>query len=237
LKNFLLPVTTDGEIDFAYMENYIRELEAARVRELEAYLKVTRLSDYKLTDDDLQFMRSEIKYKNFQIGKLFDIFTGRDVIIGRTSEGSIPLISHQHDDNGISKFINRLNDRVLFNAKETIALADRGVFWASVQNQDFYIGTRVKALVFKDGVKSREIRLFFVTAINKLQILFTDYLTNATDTLPDLEINLPVDNNGNPDYEYMTRFILIQQKLAIKNVAEWKDRELNAYRAVITKFN
>ncbi|MDR1912066.1 MAG: restriction endonuclease subunit S, partial [Helicobacteraceae bacterium] len=59
-----LPVTSSGEIDFAYMESYIRELEIARIRELEiarireleAYLKVTGLTDYKLTADDRQFL-------------------------------------------------------------------------------------------------------------------------------------------------------------------------------------
>jgi hypothetical protein len=49
-----LPVTSGGDIDFAYMENYIRELEAVRIRELEAYLQVTGLSNYNLTDEDLQ---------------------------------------------------------------------------------------------------------------------------------------------------------------------------------------
>ena len=44
-----LPVDEDGEIDFPYMEKRIRELEAERIRELEAYLKVTGLSDYTLT--------------------------------------------------------------------------------------------------------------------------------------------------------------------------------------------
>lgn len=44
-----LPVDENGKIDFPYMENRIRELEAERIRELEAYLKVTGLSDYTLT--------------------------------------------------------------------------------------------------------------------------------------------------------------------------------------------
>ena len=43
-----LPVDENGKIDFPYMENRIRELEAERIRELEAYLKVTGLSDYTL---------------------------------------------------------------------------------------------------------------------------------------------------------------------------------------------
>lgn len=43
-----LPINKDGTIAFEFMENYIRELEAERIRELEVYLEVTGLKDYKL---------------------------------------------------------------------------------------------------------------------------------------------------------------------------------------------
>jgi hypothetical protein len=43
-----LPITATGEIDFRKMEE--------RIRELEAYLKVTGLSDYVLTDEDKQVL-------------------------------------------------------------------------------------------------------------------------------------------------------------------------------------
>ena len=41
--------TQNGEIAFDYMEAYIKELEADRVKELEAYLIATGLKDYTLT--------------------------------------------------------------------------------------------------------------------------------------------------------------------------------------------
>lgn len=66
------------------------------------------------------------------------------------------------------KNIKRLEGRRLFEYDKTIALADRGVFYATTQIEDFHIGTRVKALAFKDGAKNEEVRLFFVTAINML---------------------------------------------------------------------
>ena len=47
-----LPIDKNGKIDFPYMENRIRELEAERIRELEAYLKVTGLSDTILTAEE-----------------------------------------------------------------------------------------------------------------------------------------------------------------------------------------
>ena len=48
---FKVPVK-NGVIDFAFMENFIAELEAERIAELEAYLKVTGLSDYILTEEE-----------------------------------------------------------------------------------------------------------------------------------------------------------------------------------------
>ena len=47
-----LPVLTNGEIAFEYMESYIKELEAERLEELEAYLLTTGLKDYKLTEQE-----------------------------------------------------------------------------------------------------------------------------------------------------------------------------------------
>lgn len=43
-----LPVK-NGEIDFDFMEAYVRELEEERVRELSAYLKVSGLDNYELS--------------------------------------------------------------------------------------------------------------------------------------------------------------------------------------------
>ena len=151
-----------------------------------------------------------VKYKAFKIGGksgLFDIATGRDVIISTTEVGNIPLISHQHENNGITKYVKRIPNRRLFNYKKTIALADRGVFYATTQCEDFHIGTRVKALIFKQGEMSEKTRLFFVSAINKLQVLFKDYLTNATDKLPNLEIMLPINSDEEIDYKYMENYI------------------------------
>ena len=164
-----------------------------------------------------------------RIDKLFSIATGRDIIIGRTREGNVPLISHQHDNNGISKRIGQIADRRLFDYETTLPLADRGVFLATTQAENFHIGTRVKALTFLNGKQSENVRLYFVTAINKLQILFTEYLTNATDNLPNLEISVPIDSNGAIDYGFMETYISAVKKQVIGRLKEFIEREHKAY--------
>lgn len=215
----------------------VQELEAERVRELEAYLKAAGFADCTLTSDERESLNNllggVIRNKKVKIKDLFNIATGRDIIIGRTNSGNIPLISHQHDNNGISKRIDKINDRRVFNHKSTIALADRGVFLATTQAENFHIGTRVKAVTFLEGEKSENVRLYFTTAINKLQILFTEYLTNATDSLPDLHISLPVNDNDEIDYAFMETYISAIKKQTIARLIEFIKCEKEAYRIAI----
>lgn len=49
---------SDYEIAFSYMESYIKELEAERLEELEAYLKVTGLSDYTLSQKEKDALKA-----------------------------------------------------------------------------------------------------------------------------------------------------------------------------------
>lgn len=221
-----LPISQNGDIDYDFMETFIQKMEQTHIQEMDAYLKAIGFDDCKLTEEEKNTIKSlsNKKFIDFEIGLLFDINTGRDVIIGRIEDGTIPLISHQHDNNGISKRIKQLNYRILFDHTKTISLADRGVFYATTQAEDFHIGTRVKALTFKDGMHEETIRLFFVTAINKLQILFKDYLVNATDKLPYLKIKLPVTSTGDIDYKFMEVYIRAQEKLAIQRIKDWQEK-------------
>lgn len=236
-KRLSLPITQEGEIDFDYMENYIRELERERISELETYLQVAGLTDTDLTDEELsainKFRGGGRKWKEYQINSLFMIATGRDIIISNVKDGDIPLISHKNDDNGVVKYIQNLNNRRIFDYRTTLSLADRGVFYATTQNKDFHIGTRVKALTFKDGIQDETVRLFFVTSINKLQILFKEYLDNATDKLPIQKIQLPVDNKGEIDYRFMEKYIRAIEKQCIKHVIVWKDKIIKTTKEVV----
>ena len=66
-ENYIQLPTQNGEIAFDYMEAYIKELEADRVKELEAYLIATGLKDYTLTAAEqtaLETFEKSIKINN-----------------------------------------------------------------------------------------------------------------------------------------------------------------------------
>lgn len=234
------------DIDFHFMEKFIAELEQCRLAELEAYLKATGLSNTTLSNDEENALNvfnnsgggntsCGLTWQSFKLGDLFEIYTGRDIIIGQTQQGDIPLVSHQHENNGITKTIKEIHNRTIFNHKQTIALADRGVFLATTQSKDFHIGTRVKALVFKNGEQDKKTRLFFTTCINKNQIMFLDYSSNATNKLPNLTISLPTTKNGEIDFHFMHTFINALMKQTIQSVVQYSSAKIQATKEAISQ--
>ncbi|WRE79821.1 restriction endonuclease subunit S [Helicobacter pylori] len=242
------------DIDFDFMEKFIAELEQCRLAELEqcrlaeleAYLKATGLENTTLSSDEENALNvfnnsmggntpCGLTWQSFKLGDLFEIYTGRDIIIGQTQQGDIPLVSHQHENNGITKTIKEIHNRTIFNYKQTIALADRGVFLATTQNKDFHIGTRVKALVFKNGEQDKKTRLFFTTCINKNQIMFLDYSSNATNKLPNLMISLPTNPHGKIDFHFMHTLINALMKQTIQGVAQYCGAKIQATKEVISQ--
>lgn len=174
---------TLDDIDFDFMEKFIAELEQCRLAEFQAYLKATGLENTTLSSDEENALNvfnnsiggntpCDLTWQRFRLGDLFEIYTGRDIIIGQTQQGDIPLVSHQHENNGITKTIKEIHNRTIFNYKQTIALADRGVFLATTQNKDFHIGTRVKALVFKNGEQDKKLDYFLQLVLIKIRLCF-----------------------------------------------------------------
>ncbi|WP_139542627.1 restriction endonuclease subunit S [Helicobacter pylori] len=234
------------DIDFDFMEKFIAELEQCRLAELQAYLKATGLENTTLSSDEENALNvfnnsgggntpCGLTWQSFRLGDLFEIYTGRDIIIGQTQQGDIPLVSHQHENNGITKTIKEIHNRTIFNHKQTIALADRGVFLATTQNKDFHIGTRVKALVFKNGEQDKKTRLFFITCINKNQIMFLDYSSNATNKLPNLMISLPTNQHGGIDFNFMHTLINALMKQTIQGVVQYSSAKIQATKEAISQ--
>lgn len=215
-----LPVKSlkDTEPDWDYMEQYIKQIEKKAILLVkEQNEKDIVLLKELVGQDEGSDISEDVELVPLKVGDIFNINTGGDLILGKTTEGKIPVVSHQNSNNGVSKRVSKIFERTIFDCKTTIALADRGTFFASVQQEDFYIGTRVKALSIKNkDIVTKNILLYLATSINKHSVIFEKYSDNATSKLPELEIYLPVNKNASelvPDWttieEYMKH---IQQK-------------------------
>ena len=78
-QKLVLPVK-DGEIDYDFMESFIAELEAQRIAELSAYLKVSGFDNYELSDEELYALQKFAEFGDdnwgtYTVGNLFEKVT------------------------------------------------------------------------------------------------------------------------------------------------------------------
>lgn len=189
-------------------------------------------------------------WQPFRIDRLFDIYTGGDLIMGDIEEGKIPIASNSSENNNIAAYTEYIEGRKLFDHTKSISVADRGKFWAFIQPKDFYLATRVKGLVCKDNISLNEYQMSFVVSVLNQESFKFSYGRNCCAHLPDVEIFLPVQHNADgspvvdissrwsnkgfiPDWQFMEDYIksLHHKPLTTKNkpgqvpdlkVSEWK---------------
>lgn len=229
-----LPIIESGEIDFAFMEHYIRELELARIRELEIFLKVCGFTDCNLTQEELsaieKFRMGEVKQKEIELGELFDIHPTKSY--GYTNEklfaekGNIPVIVNSSMNNGIGGYINKepteKGNKITFSDTTT----SDAIFY---QPNDFIGYSHVQGLYAKRYKTQWEesTLLYFLSCFRKNASGRFDYATKFTRKIAmEMKIVLPITRSGEIDFDFMQVYIRAIEKQAIKHVIDWKDKEI-----------
>ena len=239
-NNIQLPITSTGEIDFDFMESFIRELEEERIRELEeerirelsAYLTVSGLSDTKLSDSEeamlLQF--DNLEWQKFNLEKLYGKSTrGKRLKSADRIPGDLIFVTAGEFDQGISA---RIGNNVEIFSKNTTTIDMFGS--AKYRNYEYGADDHV-AVVHTENLKKHS-SIFVTCAIHKAAHTGKfDYGRNfyAKDA-DELSITLPTKNNL-PDYSIMETFISAIQKLVIKDVVLYADKKINATKNLVNK--
>lgn len=244
---FKVPVK-NGVIDFAFMENFIAELEAERIAELEAYLRVTGLSDYILTEEEkavLEAFRSgkiswggvklldkqqvkDIEWRVFNLEKLFGKSTrGRRLRSQDRISGNLPFVTAGEANEGISDFIG--NDVIVFSENTTTI----DMFGSAKYRNYKYGGDDHIAVVHTENLP-KYAAIYVTTAIHKVSYAgqFSYSRNFYAKDADNLNISLP-SVQGKPMYDYMEVFIRAVQKLVIKDVVQYAERKVAATRAVV----
>ena len=244
-SGILLPATPDGTPDFSYMEQYIGELEQARVSELAAYLRAAGLENYDLTAAEQtaldDFKNNRMNFKEFKIEDLFDFLPApyfgkikRQLNVSkiRTNEFNLPLVCAKKGNNGIM-YYGRSTDFKSY--KNVLSVVYNGVVAAGLvyaHNENIGIFTDSYLIKSKYDIAFKT-NLFFKTVIEKcIYDKYSRELKAVWKRVKENIVFLPIKRNGAPDFAFMESFITAQQKLAIRDVVSWKDKVISETRKV-----
>ncbi|MDP8044152.1 restriction endonuclease subunit S [Pasteurella atlantica] len=241
-QKITLPITSNGLINFSFMEKFIAELEASHLAELEAshlaeleaYLSVTNLKDYHLTEEEKDVLRSfeqnEIKWGEFKYRDIFNnIKQGRRLKKDDQLDGNIPFVMSGITNTGV---VNYISNPISIFPENSITIDIFGnTFYRS-----FSYGAGDDTGAYwndkKDYVK--EEMLFFATSMARsLSGKFSYGKKLRSSQSLNFKMKLPLLNNE-PNYQIMEIFIKAIQKLVIKDVVLYSEQKRALTKQVIS---
>ncbi|WP_252354380.1 restriction endonuclease subunit S [Escherichia coli] len=229
---------------------HIEELEAAHIEELEAYLLVSGLADsrtrgladsrtrglisYELTPQEynaIELLNSNnLMWGTYNLKKLFGpAIRGKRLKNADRIPGSLPFVTAGEGNEGISAFIS--NDVVVF-PENTITID----MFGSAKYRNYEYGADDHVAVVHTEFFDRNAVIFITASIHKSSCTGKfNYGRNfyAKDA-DELMVSLPSKDN-NPDYSFMETLILAVHKLVIKDVVQYTDKKLVAYRQITSE--
>ena len=240
---------TVDDIDWQYMEDRIKELEEDRIKELEAYLKVTNLDDYELTDEDKKVLslsrksaRNEngsletncengtLRYKKFIASDLFDIKKGKRLTKANMMVGIINFVGSSSINNGITA---KIGNTECIHSANTISVSYNGsVGEVFLQEEPFWASDDVNVWYPKFTFNTRVIE-YIMSVIKKCRKKYSYSAKWTLDKMKNEDLELPVTADGNPDFDYMERYIRAIEKLTIADVVKYKDKVISTTKKLV----
>ena len=232
-----LPTLSNLELAYEYMENYIKEIEA--------YLKATGLSNYNLTKDEVESLKTinmggGRKYRLDELFEKLDLKflkkefnKEKDISKEQTKEFNIPLVNAKAWNNGIMYY---WREQDFETAELTLDIVnDWAISTWMVYPQIQKTWVLYNAYLIKPKFKhNRNLLLYFAWIVQKaIQAKFSYENKAWWNKVKEEEIILPVDSDNQINYPLIETYIKATQKLVIKDLVDKVNEKLETYKNVI----
>ncbi len=241
-QTICLPIKK-GKIDFDFMESFIAELEAQRIAELEAYLKISGYDNYKLSYEERNVLQEfrmlgNNKWGIYKVGDLFErvktkklTYKAKELPKQPDGENVLPCLTSSFQNQGLNYYAPKAEATILNGVISIPSNSD--VYRAYYQSRDFTVLSDAYAIRWKPekGEITPNQYLFMVMCINKvtdLPIYSYKNKLGGWNVVKEKYIQLP-EKDGRIDFDLMETFISAMKKSVIKDVnlfAEQKDEAL-----------
>lgn len=174
----------------------------------------------------------DITWSEYRIDDVFNINTPKRKFDANkiTFGGNYPYVARGDKNNGIRGYITE--DIKYLNGSNTISFGqDTATMF--YQENAYFTGDKIKVFSLKNGTLNKLNGQFLISTMKKSFSLFSWGSSSfSEENLKQSKIQLPTKNNQ-IDFEYMVTFIKAIQKLIIKDLVLYTERELKAYEQAI----
>lgn len=199
-RKVMLPIDDDNKPNWSFMEEYVKERMNNKRRIIVDYYN-NRLVDIIINNQLIK----DVKWKAFCFSDLFqEIKRGKRLTKANQIEGKTPYVSSKSLNNGIDNYIEKNDNMRVF--KDNISVANSGSVGSCFYHKYEYVASdHITALSLENG--NENVYLFMSSIIKKLEEKYSFNREINNSRIEREKILLPVDDEGQPNWKYMSEFI------------------------------
>lgn len=186
-----LPATKEGEVDWAFMEKYIKKLHYKPI--------VTKTSP--------KFNRkiNFSKWKEYRLKELFDIEKGKRLTKADMIDGEINFLGAISNNNGVRQ---KISANKTWKENCITVNYNGSVGEAFYQSEPFWASDDVNVLYAKKWWKMNKYNALFIVSVIKANRYRFSYGRKWTlEKMKETIIKLPSKQDGTPDFKYMEDYM------------------------------
>ena len=210
-SKLMLPVDSQGQLNWQFMEDYIKQEQKQQAQKIIDYYerKLVELAGDVVGLD-------KVEWKEFSVGELFDIKIGKNIDGNKVDRvnGGTAYITRKENTNGLDGFVNY--DSEFLNSIYPVITIGNETAEPYVQDFPFFTGTKVNILLPKFKMDTSILK-YIATSLRQHKGKYSYSFTINSTRLKKQNILLPADKNGNPNFQYMSDFV---KKLELDKVQE-----------------
>lgn len=230
--------------DFAYMEQYITELEQQCIAELDQYLIVSGLNDCELTEEDkaVLAMKGTKPTKEFKVDDLFNISTikqAKSQSLIPTDDQGVPYIVQSTRNNMCCR---NVNEQWLIDHNESPVDGNcivLGVTLPAISYQPDKFGAS-QVIIARANFLNEHIGIYCAELFKKQMNRFSYSAKPSIKAYKETLLPLPIQTDHNnipfkdpfcqyhskgyvPDWRFVENYIKAIKKVIIKDAVSWKN--------------
>ena len=195
----LLPAKTINEPDWQFMEDHIKEIQKKVQNKTFKQKGHKKKIDITTTENKM-----EKEWKGFKVGNFFDAERGSVKSLQKQEPGKVPVIAAAGFNQGIAGFYDV---SAAYKDKITVSCNGAGCGSAFYHDYDFNITGDAIVLIDKQDF-SHEVKEFIACMLNGILTRKYSYEEKCSaDKVKEEEIFLPANENGQPDWEGIEKFM------------------------------
>lgn len=218
-QKILLPINEANKPDYKYMEDYTKSIIDKKIEKYKIYTNST-LNSIKYKEIE---KLEDKEWKEFFLTDIFSkIQRGKRLITSNQQVGNKPYVSSTSLNNGIDNFISNQESVRLFS--DCLSIANSGSVGASFYHPYEFVASDHITHLKKEGM-SKFVYLFISTLTNGLSKKYNFNREINDKRISREKILLPVNDQEQPDYEYMEQYMKNLMYKKIKQYLEYIEKQ------------